>query len=602
MNTPKKPYEKRKNYYAQLLEKQRKSLKIISSLRLFVALAGLGNLVFLYITKNNNLLLPIFLAYIAIFIYLVIKYNQLKGIEKYTFSLYKINDDSLKRIKGEWKSFADTGEEFRDEDHSFSGDLDIFGKGSLFQWISTATTYMGRQSLKTYLTDPCRDKDQIYKRQEAIDELAKKLWWRQRFMAEGMSISQETYNPELLYKWINEKNEFYLKPWVIMGTRILPIISILLIIVYFITNNISYYYPISILGIQTLILKFQNKERSKVLNTVYKYKDNIKVYRQMLKHFENKDFTSKYLRQLKSNLINEEKQRAYEQIDKLEKIVERITNRNNAVFIFVNIIILWDYRCMIELEKWKRKSGVLIESWLDVIGEVEALSSLAVIKRDNPDWVRPKIIDEPSCFKADDMGHPLLTKKSISNDLKFEDQTRVLLITGSNMSGKSTLLRTAGINLVLAYAGAPVCAKTFYCSIMKIYTCMRVSDNLEKNISSFYAELLRIKDIVKATKDKEQVFFLLDEIFKGTNSQDRHEGAKILIKNLLRNDGIGLVSTHDLELGVMEEENNSKIKNYHFQEYYKDNEIYFDYKLKSGVSPTRNAMYLIRMAGIDDRI
>lgn len=599
MNTPKKSYERRKNYYAKLLEKQRKALKIIGGLRLFVALAGLGNLVFLYISRSRNLLLPILLAYTAIFIYLIIKHNQVKCRERYTFALFKINDDSLKRLKGEWTSFDDTGEEFADEEHNFSGDLDIFGKGSLFQWINTSTTFMGRQSLKRYLTQLCSDKDQIYKRQEAIDELAKKLWWRQRLMAQGMSISQETYDPKLLYKWIYEKNEFYLKTWVIMGVRLLPVISILVVLLYFITDNMSYYYPTFILGIQTLMLKFQNKDRSKILNGVYKYKNNIKAYRQMLKHFESKNFKSKYLKQLKNNLINSEEQRAYEQIDKLEKIVDNISNRDNAMFIFVNIITLWDYRCMIALERWKMKSGVLIEAWLDIIGEVEALSSLAVIRYDNPDWARPKIMDEPSYFKADDMGHPLLTQKRMTNNLKFEDQTRVLLITGSNMSGKSTLLRTAGINLVLAYAGAPVCAKSFYCSIMKIYTCMRISDNLEKNISSFYAELLRIKDIVKATKNKEQVFFLLDEIFKGTNSQDRHEGAKILIKNLLRNDGMGLVSTHDLELGIMEK-NNKSIKNYHFQEYYKDDEIYFDYKLKPGVSPTRNAMYLIRMAGIDD--
>lgn len=602
MNTPNNPYKKRKDYYAKLLENQKKSLKIIGGLRLFVVLVGLLNLVFLYITHNNNLFFPIALAYTAIFIYLIMKHGQMKSRERYTLSLYKINDDSLKRIKGEWKSFCDTGEEFLNEEHSFSSDLDIFGKGSLFQWINTATTYMGRQSLKGYLTEPCREKDQIYKRQEAINELSRKLWWRQRFMAEGMSMEEEIRNPETLYKWIEDRDEFYFKPWIVIGVRILPIISLLIILIYFITDNISYYYPITMLGIQIIILKYQNKKRAKVLNTVYKYKDNIKVYRQMLKHFENKKFTSRYLREIKDDLVNEEEQKAYEQIDRLEKIVESITNRDNAMFIFVNIVTLWDYRCMIALERWKEKSGILIKTWLDAIGEVEALSSLAVIRYDKPDWATPKIIDEPSYLKAVQIGHPLLTKKRVSNDLKFENQARVLLITGSNMSGKSTLLRTAGINLVLAYSGAPVCAKDLCCSIMKVYTCMRISDNLEKNTSSFYAELLRIKDIVKETKNKGKVFFLLDEIFKGTNSQDRHEGAKILIKNLLRNGGMGMVSTHDLELGAMDGDNNSKIKNYHFQEYYKNNEIYFDYKLRSGVSTTRNAMYLIKMAGIDDSI
>ena len=254
---------------------------------------------------------------------------------------------------------------------------------------------------------------------------------------------------------------------------------------------------------------------------------------------------------------------------------------------------------MIALESLKKKSGKLIKTWLDTIGEFEALSSLSNLRYDNPDWTFPKITDKPYYIRARDMGHPLITENRVCNDLKIDGPTRALLITGSNMSGKSTYLRTAGINLVLAYAGGPVCAKEFHCNIFYIYTCMRVSDNLEKNISSFYAELLRIKEIVDESK-RSKVFFLLDEIFKGTNSHDRHEGAKILIKRLLDNNAIGLISTHDLELGVLERESSGKVRNYHFKEYYKNREIHFDYKLNPGISTTRNAMYLIKMVGIND--
>lgn len=202
-------------------------------------------------------------------------------------------------------------------------------------------------------------------------------------------------------------------------------------------------------------------------------------------------------------------------------------------------------------------------------------------------------------FNAKSMAHPLLGDRAVCNDLTLKKPSNIVLITGSNMSGKSTLLRTAGVNLVLAYAGAPVRAKKFSCSIMNIYTCMRISDNLEENISSFYGEILRIKGIVEACGRGEQVFFLLDEIFKGTNSIDRHLGAKILIKNLENGKTCGMVSTHDLELAEMEEESGGKIKNYHFKEYYEDGKIKFDYKLRTGVSTTRNALYLMKMAGID---
>lgn len=599
MKTPNEKYKRRKNYYHRRLEKQSRDLNIISNLRLIVALVGVGNMVFLYMTKGYSLLFYVSLVYVAIFIYLVIKHNKMESKKEYTDLLYRINNWGLKRVRGEWKSFEDRGEEFKDENHSFSDDLDIFGQGSLFQWINVATTYIGRKKLAEYLSRPCERKGDIHRRQEAVGELSNRLWWRQRFMAEGMTISDETKNPEALFRWAEIRNRLYLKTWVRALVLLLPAITLILIFLYFITNSVSHYVPLIALAVQAIILKCCNKERSKALNVVYKYKRSIKAYRQMLKHIEGKSFKSKGLKELKEQLINEGGHRAYQQIDRLEKIVENISNRDNAVFIFINIALLWDYQCMIALELWKEQSGIYMKTWLDTIGEIEALSSLAIIGHDNRDWVIPKITDTPSCFRAIGIAHPLLTHNSVCNDLKIEKPTRVLLITGSNMSGKSTLLRTAGINLVLAYAGASVYAKSFLCSIMHVHTCMRISDNLEKNISAFYAELLRIRDIVTMTRGR-QVFFLLDEIFKGTNSVDRHEGAKTLIKKLLKDGAVGLVSTHDLELGILEEESNKEIKNYHFQEYYRDNKIHFDYKLKPGVSTTRNALYLIKILGIND--
>jgi DNA mismatch repair ATPase MutS len=252
---------------------------------------------------------------------------------------------------------------------------------------------------------------------------------------------------------------------------------------------------------------------------------------------------------------------------------------------------------MIALDKWKREYGENVEKWLKVIGEFEALSSLALINFDYPERCFPKFNDDDLVLRAKGIYHPLLPGSPVTNDVQLGRNHRILLITGSNMSGKSTLLRTLGINLVLAYAGAPVSAESFNCSLMNIYTCMRISDNLEKNISSFYAEILRIKKIVKAVTSGETIFFLLDEIFKGTNSIDRHLGAETLIDRLSRKNALGLVSTHDLELGSIEDQNNN-VKNYHFQEYYKNDDIHFDYKLKPGVSTTRNAVYLMKMAGI----
>jgi len=229
---------------------------------------------------------------------------------------------------------------------------------------------------------------------------------------------------------------------------------------------------------------------------------------------------------------------------------------------------------------------------------MESLNSLSTIAYEHSDWAMPIFKGGSPVFVAKNLGHPLLGSNRIYNDIHIEKSQNVLLITGSNMSGKSTLLRTTGINLVLAYSGAPVCSESFNCTIMDIYTCMRTSDNLEKNISSFYAELLRIKKLVTATEDKAPIFFLLDEIFKGTNSIDRHTGAKILVSKLSTENALGFVSTHDLELGDIEN-TNRRVKNYHLEEYYKDDKLYFDYKLRPGVSTTRNALYLMKMAGLE---
>ena len=597
INNPLNKYLKRKTVYYDLLQNSQKTINRLSNIRLIIALAGIITTIYLYGIKNS-FVFYVFVAYLAVFIFVVIKHNKLKYNNRYFYVLHEINQKAIERLKGNWTNFEDKGLDFYDESHSYSSDLDIFGQGSLFQYINTTTTHMGRRALSNCLTKNSRNREQIIKRQGAINELASKLPWRQRFMAEGLIKPAKIYDNEPLYRFFKTKDPIYTKSWLIIGVRLLPMFTIgLFILASF--NKIPYGYPIVLLLIQMLVFKVKLDQRSEKLNLVYTHAENIKVYTKMLYQLEKKDFKSAYLIELKNKLTDKTKLPAWQQIKELEKIADKISNRNNAYFLIINIIFLRDYKSMISLETWKNKSGHLLEAWFETIGEFEALSSLANLGYNNPSWTLPKILDKPYYIKAKEMGHPLLTNNRVYNDLEIDGKTKVLLITGSNMSGKSTYLRTVGINLVLAYAGASVCADQFYCDSFNIYTCMRVSDNLEKNTSSFYAELLRIKEIVDKSKTN-KVFFLLDEVFKGTNSQDRHEGAKILIKKLIKNKAIGLVSTHDLELGVLEEESDMEIKNYHFKEYYKDNKIYFDYKINRGISTTRNALYLIKMIGIDD--
>ena len=237
--------------------------------------------------------------------------------------------------------------------------------------------------------------------------------------------------------------------------------------------------------------------------------------------------------------------------------------------------------------------------WIEAISETETLVSLATLKYEHPEWTMPVVTEDNPKLIAYALGHPLIGSNCVCNDVEIRPNQRTLLITGSNMSGKSTLERTAGINLALAYCGAPVFASVFECSVMELVTCMRVKDDLDQHISSFYAELIRIKRIVELSQTGKPLIFLLDEIFKGTNSLDRHTGASVLIKKLLEHNTVGIVSTHDLELADLENETDGIVKNFHFQEHYTDNQIQFDYKLYGGVSTTRNAVYLMRLAGID---
>lgn len=591
-------YFKRKVKYNSMVIQYIKSINLIGNLRLVTFIVGFGVALYLYILKNYNISIVTFILSLIIFIYLIFKHNNEIKNKRFHEALLDINERALKRLNGDWKSFEDTGEEFQDSKHPYTDDLDIFGKGSLYQWINSCNTFLGRHKLRDTLSSSGKQKEVINEKQKAINELSKELDWRQEFNAEGMLIKENCINPEELFIWGKEENKLYRKKTLIILSYILPIITIILIILPFINPAVPYQIRLVAISIQIIILVPGNDKRNLALNTIYKYKDSIKVYEKMLQCIANKEFKSNQLINLKNNISNVAKYGAIEGINELIRTADMLSDRKNLFYIVIDILFLWDYHCMFRLERWRNLYGAKLKIWLDTIAEFEVLCSLSNIAYDNEEWVYPEICDNERILSAIELGHPLLGEKRICNNINMTRPVSVLLITGSNMSGKSTFLRTIGINLVLAYCGAPVCAKNFKCSIMDIYTCMRIRDDLEQSISSFYAEILRIKTIVEATKANKKVFFLLDEIFKGTNSIDRHLGAKVLIKQIGEVGAAGLVSTHDLELSELEKEY-VKVKNYHFQEYYEDNDLRFDYKLRQGVSTTRNALYIIKMAGIE---
>ncbi|UWG96378.1 DNA mismatch repair protein [Dehalobacter sp. DCM] len=599
MPTPEQKYSQLKEKYQSEIAEQTRRINWISNLRLIVFLLAAVLGMVLLVKKSYGLFGVGLGLFLIVFVYLMTVHESYFKKKKYTTMLLQINKEAIQRIRGEWHAFADDGKEFLDDNHPYSQDLDLFGQGGLFQFINTAKTYLGRIRLREILISTPKTVEIITEKQEAVRELAAKLEFRQQYQAEAM-LTAKMHNPAALISWAREIDAFYRTPWIIFICRFLPVLTVVIGVLTYLKAERNYLPLIVALLVQLVITRINAGKRGKALGVAAQYMENIRVYSKMIGLLEKQNYHSPYLTNLISGLKDKKGQTACAQIDKLAGIVDRIGNRNNMFFLVLNVLFLLDYEYMFALEKWKAESGNGITNWLETIAECEALASLAVLPYDHPEWAMPIVSrGMPSpVFAAEAMGHPLLTKSSVANDLEFAPPRSILLITGSNMSGKSTLLRTVGINLVLAYAGTAVCAKTFQCSLMEIYTCMRVNDNLEKNISAFYAELLRIKEIVRAVEEGKTIFFLLDEIFKGTNSIDRHTGAKVLIKKFAQANILGLISTHDLELGELEKES-SRIKNYHFQEYYVNGQISFDYKLRDGVSKTRNAAYLMKMAGID---
>ncbi|MDF2985040.1 MAG: mismatch repair protein MutS domain protein [Eubacterium sp.] len=619
MFTPENKYQRRVNAYGKKLEIYSRKSGSIGNYKLLLFFTGIAATAVLYIMKLHIFMSALLVLFIAGFIYLSIVHNKLIRIKNYSQAMFQINNMCLKRAKGLWTAFTDTGEEFENHDHRYTYDLDLFGKGSLFQMINMTTTFSGRQSLAEIILKPLDNAEAIVQRQQAVKELAGKLTFRHRMYSNVLMSNKNITLPDSeekgkkraktlldtinklddVFLWAKQKNSTYSALWFKTLIIVLPLITALTLVLS-VFKIVPFYLPAAGYVIQFIMLGYRINFRNKSFELVEKYSNTLKVFSSLLKQFEAERFQSKYIMDLKQVLKGNSDKTAWKQIEKLSKIWELIANRYNFLHTVVNTMTLWDFHCMVALEKWKNTSGIFVEKWFGVIGEVEALCSMAVLCHDNPDFILPQVAESLNGgIVAEELGHPLLTKGRKCNDISITAGQPILLITGSNMSGKSTFLRTVGLSLVLTYMGLPVCAKSFSCPVMKVYACMRTSDNLGQSVSSFYAELLRVKMIVEAVDNEEKVFFLLDEIFKGTNSADRHTGAKMLITQLDKKRAWGLVSTHDLELADMEKESGGRIRNYHFKEYYRDNKIYFDYQLRKGVSDTRNAIYLMKMAGVN---
>lgn len=589
-------------YYKNNIEKINEQLKSLekkliafSIIRFIIVIIGLILMYYYYKQDSIEGLGVSFLCALFVFLIIVFFHSERINLKKRLLTMLEYYEKGIKRLDNTWKEFSDIGEEFIDKNHSFSSDLDIFGKKSLFQWINLTRTKFGRKKLahKMMLNDlPTRY--EIQDNQEAIKELSKKRDFCEKLYFEATIQNKKKENIEELLKWAKseEKNSFTIK----YVSYIFIAITLILIFLTII-GRFPVTYLLLDLMINYLVIKLLTRKLSSVIDIFINNKREIIKYSNLLGLIQDESFESKKLLELQKDLLGSNINCKAE-MKKLRNIVNWLgDSTSNAYYLIINVFLMSDIFILCNLEEWRIKNGYKLEKWLEIMGEIEALVSLSTLAFEHQDWSYAKIsgVNE---IEARGLAHPLLGERAKVNDFNLCGNERVALITGSNMSGKSTFLRTIGFNMILTYLGLPTCSKFFKCGISNIYTCMRTQDNLDENISSFYAEILRIKLVIEAAKSGKKVFFLLDEIFKGTNSQDRHDGARILIEQLVKLQAVGLVSTHDLELCNLEQEK-SWLVNYNFREYYKNNKINFDYILRRGKSETQNAKHLMKLAGID---
>lgn len=538
------------------------------------------------------------LVFIPLFGWIIRKHNQAKfGLAQH-LALVVINENEIKRVNGSF-SDLDHGLSYLDTHHAYAPDIDLFGSNSLFQLLVRSKLSGTKELITSWLLQKSTKED-IEERQAAIQELASDTEWRQNLTAYGYHGDQknEKYANVVvsLIQWIDLKLGRIDKPfWGIMR-YVMPAIS-LAILIGINTANWPYQWIYLPILINLALLSVLFKPLLEITNEFGNIADFLKGYEHVIIEIENKSFRSPLLARLHHQL-KAENQTASSSIKGLRRILMFLLSRANILYLPFNVLFLLDVNWLLMAIRWKKKNIHQVQDWFDAVHQIDALSDLASYAFANPAFNFPLVSEQEHLLVAEQMGHPLIKPtQRVSNDFDLSGKGQLGLVTGSNMSGKSTFLRTIGVNLVLAQMGAPVCAKKFELSLVQLFTSMRTQDNLEENVSSFYAELKRLKQLLDLLQQGEPIFYMLDEILKGTNSEDRHKGALSLIDQLIQENCRGLISTHDIQLSSLSKDH-TRIQNMSFNSSIVDDEIIFDYKLTLAPCGSFNASKLMEKMGI----
>ncbi|MCA1584393.1 MAG: DNA mismatch repair protein MutS [Acidobacteria bacterium] len=505
----------------------------------------------------------------------------------------------LARLEERWAGTGEPGERFRAPDHPFADDLDLFGRGSLFELLSTPRTKSGEATLAAWLLHPAQP-DEIGARQAAVLELTPHVAFREEISILGPDVTG--VDTAALVAWANGPARLTAR-WAPALLAALAVLSVAMIGVWIWSGE-----PpgalLPVLGVQGVVAWRFRHAVHEVVHGVERREHELAVLTELLRRLERETFTSPRLVRLAEALASTGRVPSIE-IGRLARLVDVLASRHNLLFGPIAAVLALGTQLAFAVDRWRARCGPAVKIWLDVLAEFEALSALATYTFEHPSDPMPEVVAGRPRFDATAVGHPLIPKhRGVANDVVLGGgAAHVLLVSGSNMSGKSTLLRTVGINAVLAQAGAPVRAKALRMTPLAIGATLRIQDSLQAGRSRFYAEISRISQIValarRAEPSERGVLFLLDEVLAGTNSHDRRQGAEAIVSGLVDLGAIGLVTTHDLALADLVARPGLRAANVHFEDRFENGELQFDYRLKPGVVQTSNAIALMRSVGLD---
>jgi hypothetical protein len=499
----------------------------------------------------------------------------------------------LARVEDRWVGTGQTGERIDIHSSLYATDLDLFGQGSLFELISLSRTRIGEDTLAAWLLSPS-PVPQLIDRQAAITELRTRLDLREDIAILGENLKVGIH-PEALIRWAEAPNQLT-NTWLRWLSLLLSIAAVAAAIVWAELDTKTAFFTILI--VETIITAALHKRTAIVLHATEHALEDLQLLSSLLARLEREPFETQCLQALKAELSSHHHPGS-QAIARLRTIVEYIHSLENPIMRGLNIPLLYAVQVAYAAEAWRVAHGTAVRSWLKAVGEAEALLSLSGYSYEHPADPFPKFVEGPPCFIAEQLGHPLIpAAKCVRNDIGISGETKVLLISGSNMSGKSTLMRAVGINTVLAMAGAPVRASHLQLTPLQIGASILINDSLQEGSSRFYAEITRLRQICDLAEKSPPVLFLLDELLQGTNSKDRLIGAEGVVRALLASGAIGLISTHDLALTNIGDQSDPRLRNVHLQDEIEDGKMKFDFKLRDGVVTRSNGIELMRLIGL----